>query len=94
MKILQEGIKPAAPWWVGLKLTCDCGCQIELEEGDFKGDPSLASTLDRNNLCVTCPCCKNGIRFKSTQPWYPDDTPRWPERPPYTLGNFDPQCQS
>lgn len=94
MKILKEGNKPSAPWWVGLKLTCDCGCKVELEEGDHVGtnDGYPGSYTQRSrDIFVTCPNCKRGIKYKSTQPWYPDDAPQWPERPLCTLGTSTPQ---
>lgn len=97
MKILKEGNKPSAPWWVGLKLTCDCGCQVELEDGDHVGDcdafPGSYSKRYRD-LLVTCPSCKRSIKYKSIRSNWPDPVPQWPPRPTYTLGNFDPQCQS
>lgn len=64
MKIIREGTKPGPPWWVGVKLTCACGCEVELEEADRVHRYFPEGAYRKNSdLAIQCPSCKKDIVF-------------------------------
>ena len=61
MKILKKKDKP---WWVGKVLYCNCGAQLQLEEGD-----DVIPYTDRGGAGVEirCPECK-GLALTNQYP--------------------------
>lgn len=56
MKILVHGDRPKTHWWEGRRPACECGCRIELEDGDDKLE---AVKHSGNVIEIVCPdCCR------------------------------------
>jgi len=89
MKIIRQGTPPPKLWWVGLKLNCSCGAEVELEDGDCVTDYSdmQSSFSQSNESSVRCPSCTQRITFKNpVLRFVPHPVPRWALREPYTYG--------
>jgi len=88
MKIIRQGTPPPKPWWVGLKLNCSCGAEVELEDGDCVTDYSDMRGIGGSNACsVRCPSCQSRLIFpKPFHQMKRRPMPQWPLREPYTYG--------
>jgi hypothetical protein len=68
MKILRSFFREYTPW-IGEKLSCWCGCEFQLEEGDRVQHNYTQDTpfSERTEYRAWCPDCQNGVLFNVSE---------------------------